>query len=178
MGVALLQDERVLWQGSPAHRSVFLSVDPAWMWFSVKFDAVLFAVLAAIIGLLNQGLGVVDGWSVTFFAAMFAGSTAFYFIEPFAWRFLTLRRTTYYVTDQRVVSVPGRRPRSVPLAEIDTLAFAESDDGSGYIRLYGRHMPDGFGNGTVAELIHVPDVREVVDLLSRLTGKTPVSRRP
>lgn len=35
-------------------------------------------------------------------------------------------------------------------------------------------MPDGFG--TVAELIHVPDVREVVDLLASLTGQTATAR--
>lgn len=175
MGVDLLSDERVLWQGSPAHRSVFLRVDPRWMRFSVKFNAVVFLLLTVVAGLFNLWLGVVDGWSVSFAAGMFAVSTALYFVEPFAWRFLTLRRTTYYVTDQRVVSVPGRRTRSVRLAEVDNLAFTEDEDGSGYVRLDQRYLPDGFGNRTVAELIHVPDVREVVNLLSMLTGRTPVN---
>jgi hypothetical protein len=73
------------------------------------------------------------------------------------------------------VSVPGRRTRSTRLAEIDNLAFTEEADGSGCVRLGQRAMPDGYGNGTVAELIHVPDVREVVTLLSSLTGRTPVN---
>jgi hypothetical protein len=64
----------------------------------------------------------------------------------------------------------------VLLAEIDNLSYAEEADGSGHIRLDQRIMPDGYGNGTVAELIHVPEVREVVDLLCRLTGQTPVAR--
>ena len=56
------------------------------------------------------------------------------------------------------------------LAEISTLAFAEEPDGSGYIKLEQRVMPDGYGNGTVGELIHIPDVRQVVALLSMLTS--------
>ena len=175
MGVDLLSDERVLWQGSPVRRSVFLRTDPRWMRFSLKFNAAAFLLLTVVAGLLNLGLGVVDGWSVTFGAGMFAVSTALYFTEPFVWRFLTLRRTTYYVTDQRVVSVPGRRTRSMRLDEIDNLAFTEDEDGSGYVRLDRRYLPDGFGNRTVAELIHVPEVRAVVTLLSTSTGREPVN---
>lgn len=145
------------------------------MRFSLKFNAAVFLLLTVVAGLLNLGLGVVDGWSVTFGAGMFAVSTALYFTEPFAWRFLTLRRTTYYVTDQRVVSVHGRRARSTRLDEIDTLAFTEDQDGSGYLRLDRRYLPDGFGQSRVAELIHVPDVREVANLLSTLTGRTPIN---
>ncbi|KJK42311.1 hypothetical protein UK23_37730 [Lentzea aerocolonigenes] len=175
MGADLLSDERVLWQGSPVRRSVFLRQDPKWMRFSLKFQAVVFVLLTAVAGLLRLGFGVVDGWSLTFAAGMFVVSTALYFTEPFIWRLLTLRRTTYYVTDQRVVSVPGRRTRSMRLDEIDTLAFTEDEDGSGYLRLDRRYLPDGFGHSRVAELIHVPDVREVVTLLSTLTGRTPVN---
>ena len=126
-------------------------------------------------GLLHLWLGWVDAWSVTSAAGFGVVFTALNIAEPFAWRFLTLRRTTYYVTDQRVVSVPGRRARSVRLAEIDDLAYWEIEDGSGYVRLDRRYRPDGFGNAAAAELIHVPEVREVVTLLSTLTERTPVN---
>lgn len=158
------------------HRSVFLRQDPKWMWFSLKFEAAFFVFLAAVFGLLHLWLGPVDSWIVKYAVVMPVVSAALHITEPFVWRFLTLRRTTYYVTNQRVVSVPGRRPRATKLTDIDTLAFAEEPDGSGYVRLDQRYMPDGFGNGTVAELIHVPDVREVVDLLATLTGQTATAR--
>jgi hypothetical protein len=173
MGVDLLPGERVLWQGSPAHRSVFLRVDPAWMRFSLKFDAVVLALLAAVYVLVNQWQDLAEVWRLGL--VMYCAPEVVRYAEPFVWRYRTLRRTTYYVTDQRVVSVPGRRARAVRLAEIDNLSYVEEADGSGYIRLDQRIMPDGYGNGTVAELIHVPDVREVADLLSRLTGRTPVA---
>ncbi|WP_434448051.1 hypothetical protein [Lentzea sp. E54] len=170
MGVGLLPDERVLWQASPAHRSVFLRTDPAWIRFSLKFGTVKILLIAALIA----WLGSVDTWGAIFtLVAAFVVFDVLYLAEPFLWRHRTLPRTTYYVTDQRVVSVPGRRARSVRLAEISNLTFTEEPDGSGHIRLDQRVMPDGFGNGTVAELIHVPDVREVVTLLSTLTGRTP-----
>lgn len=175
MSVDLLDGERVLWQAKPARHTIFLRSDPRWMWFSLKFDAVLVVFMAVVFVLLNWWLGPVDLWGVMFGVYGLAVPIVLQFTDPFAWRFFTLRRTTYYVTDQRVVSVPGRRARSVPLTEIDNLAFAENADGSGYVRLDQRVMPDGFGNRTVAELIHVPDVREVVTLLSTLTGKTPVN---
>lgn len=154
------------------HRSVFLRLDLRWMWFSLKFDTVMFAIMAVIAGLASTWLDLDELWMVAL--ATVVAPAVFHFAEPFIWRYRTLRRTTYYVTSQRVVSVPRRRARSVRLTEIDNLSYAEEADGSGYVRLDQRIMPDGYGNGTVAELIHVPDVREVVALLSRLTGKTPV----
>ncbi|MGW6933792.1 PH domain-containing protein [Lentzea sp. NPDC054927] len=174
MGVDLLPGEHVLWQGSPAHRSVFLRGDPAWMRFSLKFHAVALVLVVAVFALASQWLDLGDLWRIGL--AVFVAPEVAHFTEPFVWRFLTLRRTTYFVTDQRVVSVPGRRTRAVRLAEIDNLAYVEEADGSGYVRLDQRIMPDGFGNKAVAELIHVPDVREVVDLISRLTGQTPTAR--
>lgn len=174
MGVDLLPAERVLWQGKPVHRSVFLRVDPAWMRFSLKYHAVLLVITVVLCFLVDRSLDLATIWYIGL--GLVVLPEAVHFTEPFLWRYLTLRRTTYYVTDQRVVSVPGRRTRSVRLAEIGYLAFAEAEDGSGHIRLDQRHLPDGFGDRTVAELIHVPDVREVVDLLARLTGKTPVAR--
>src|SRR5690349_1803939 len=161
MGVDLLADEQVLWQGSPAHRSVFLRQDPKWIRFSLKFDAVLIVLLVMAGVLLNLWLGPVDSSTARIVVGVVVVPEVFRFAEPFVWRFRTLGRTTYYVTNQRVVSVPGRRARATKLAEIDGLAFAENADGSGYVRLDRRYMPDGFGHRTVAELIHVPDVREV-----------------
>ena len=155
------------------HRSVFLRLDLRWMRFSLKFHAVLFAITAVLFVLASTWLDLDDLWRIAL--ATVIVPEVFHFAEPFIWRYRTLRRTTYYVTSQRVVSVPGRRARSVRLKEIDNLSYVEEADGSGYVRLDHRMMPDGYGNGTVAELIHVPDVREVVDLLSRLTGRTPVS---
>ncbi|MFS8101725.1 hypothetical protein LFM09_31815 [Lentzea alba] len=178
MGVDLLSGERILWQGSPVRRSVFLRQDPKWIRFSLKFDAVLLVFLTAVVGLLHLWLGPVDSWTVKFTAGMFAASVALHHAEPFVWRFLTLHRTTYYVTNHRVVSTPGRRARAVKLAEIDALSYDRNADGTGYVRLDHRVMPDGFGNGTVAELIHVPDVDEVVALLANLTGRTPAQTLP
>lgn len=155
------------------HRSVFLRLDRKWIRFSLKFDAVLFVITVAAAALVSTTLDMRGVWSIAL--ATFFGPIVFNFAEPFVWRYRTLSRTTYYVTDKRVVSVPRRRARSVRLAEIDNLSYVEEADGSGYIRLDQRIMPDGYGNGTVAELIHVPDVREVVELISRLTGKTPVA---
>ena len=156
------------------HRTVFLRGDPKWMRFSLKFHAVLLVITVALCFVVDRSLDLDEVWVIAL--ATVIVPEIFHLTEPFVWRFLTLRRTTYYVTDQRVVSVPGRRARSVRLAEIPHLAFAEAEDGSGYVRLDHRILPDGFGNGTVAELIHVPDVREVVDLIARLTGKTPAAR--
>lgn len=156
------------------HCSVFLRTDPAWMRFSLKFVAGMFAITAVITGLVSTWLDLDELWMVVL--ATVVAPEVFHFAEPFIWRYRTLRRTTYYVTSQRVVSVPGRLARSVRLTEIGDLSYVEEADGSGYVRLDHRIMPDGYRNGTVAELIHVPDVREVVDLLSRLTGKTPVVR--
>jgi hypothetical protein len=173
VGVDLLPDERVLWQGSPVHRSVFLRLDLRWMRFSLKFHAVVFAITAVIVGLASMSLDLDEVWMIALATAV--APEVFHFAEPFIWRYRTLRRTTYYVTSQRVVSVPRRRARSARLTEIDNLSYVEEADGSGHIRLDQRIMP-GYGNGTVAELIHVPDVREVVDLLSGLTGKTPVAQ--
>ncbi|WP_439664468.1 hypothetical protein ACSHWB_25350 [Lentzea sp. HUAS TT2] len=176
MGVDLLPDEHVLWQGRPASRSVFLRVDPHWMRFSLKFDAVMFVLVVAVGALLSWWSGPLDPGILKVLAAVVIAPEIVRFVEPFAWRRFTLHRTTYYVTDQRVVSVPGRRARSTRLNEIEHLTFAEEPDGSGHVRLDGRYMPDGFGNSAVAELIHVPDVREVVTLLSRLSGK-PANER-
>lgn len=156
------------------HRSVFLRLDLKWMRFSLKFVAVMFAITAVITGLVSTWLDLDELWMIAL--ATVVAPEVFQFTEPFIWRYRTLRRTTYYVTSQRVVSVPGRRARSVRLTKIDNLSYVEEADGSGYVRLDHRIMPDGYGNRTVAELIHVPDVREVVDLLSRLTGRTPVVR--
>ena len=53
MGVDLLPDEHVLWQGRPAHHSVFVGLDLRWIRFSLKFNAVkivLIAVLAFLTG--------------------------------------------------------------------------------------------------------------------------------
>jgi hypothetical protein len=174
MGVDLLPGEHVLWQGRPARRTVFLRVDPAWMWFSLKYHVVLLAIMATLCFVVDRTTDMADIWLLGL--GLVVLPEAFHFTEPFVWRFLTLRRTTYYVTDQRVVAIPGRRARAVRLAEIGDLSYAEEADGSGYVRLDHRYLPDGFGNRTVAELIHVPDVREVVDLLARLTGKTPLAR--
>jgi hypothetical protein len=168
MGVDLLPDERVLWQGRPVHRSVFLRQDPKWMWFSLKYHVVLLVITAVLCFLVDRSLDLTFIW--------YLGLGLVVLPEPFVWRFLTLRRTTYYVTNQRVVSVPGRRARATKLTDIDTLAFVEELDGSGHVRIDRRYMPDGFGNRTVAELIHVPDVREVVDLLATLTGQTATAR--
>ncbi|MCX2953334.1 hypothetical protein [Lentzea sp. NEAU-D7] len=171
MGVDLLPDERVLWQGEPAHHSVFLRLDPKWIWFSLRFDAVKIAIVVGLALLAHGWTDFFDDWStVLLVCGAFVVLDLLYLAEPFLWRYRTLRRTTYYVTDQRVVSVPGRRARSVKLADIDALSFAEEPDGSGHIRLDRRIMPDGYGTRTVAELIHVPDVRQVVTLLSTLTG--------
>lgn len=174
MGVDLLPDERVLWQGRPVRRTVFLRVDPAWMRFSLKYHAVLFVITVAICLVVDRSLDLAGIWFLGL--GLVVLPEAVHFTEPFVWRYLTLRRTTYYVTDQRVVAVRGRRARAVRLAEINNLAYAEEPDGSGYVRLDQRIMPDGFGNGTVAELIHVPDVREVVGLLATLTGQTATAR--
>jgi hypothetical protein len=173
MGADLLPAERILWQGRPVHRAVFLRHDLRWMRFSLKFHAVVFAITAVIAVLVDTWLDLDEIWMIAL--ATVIVPEIFTLSEPFVWRYRTLRRTTYYITDQRVVSVPRRRARSVRLAEIDNLSYVEEADGSGYIRLDQRIMPDGFGNGTVAELIHVPDVREVVDLLAGLTGRTPVA---
>lgn len=154
-------------------RSVFLRLDLRWMRFSLKFHAVVFAITAVIAALVSTSLDLHEVWMIALATVVLP--EVLHFAEPFIWRYRTLHRTTYYVTNQRVVSVPRRRARSARLAEIDNLSYAEEEDGSGYIRLDRRIMPDGYGNGTVAELIHVPDVREVVDLLSRLTGRTPVA---
>ncbi|SMD13868.1 hypothetical protein [Lentzea albidocapillata] len=171
MGVDLLPDEHVLWQGKPAHHSVFLSLDVKWIRFSLKFDAVKIALVAGLVFLTHGWTDVFDNWSTALLVlGAFVVLDLLYLAEPFLWRYRTLRRTTYYVTGQRVVSVPGRRARSVKLADIDDLTFAEEPDASGYIRLDRRIMPGGYGNGTVAELIHIPDVRQVVTLLSTLTG--------
>ncbi|MEV6719037.1 hypothetical protein AB0M48_44170 [Lentzea sp. NPDC051208] len=171
MGVDLRPDERVLWQGEPAHHSVFLRLDLKWIRFSLKFGAVKIALIAGLAFLTHGWTGFFADWSTALLVCgAFAVLDLLYLAEPFLWRYRTLRRTTYYVTDQRVVSIPGRRARSVKLADIDNLSFTEEPDGSGHIRLDRRIMPDGYGNGTVAELIHVPDVRQVVTLLSTLTG--------
>lgn len=155
-------------------RTVFLRVDPAWMRFSLKYHAVLFVITVAICFVVDRSLDLAGIWSLGLGLVILP--EAAYFTEPFVWRYLTLRRTTYYVTNKRVVSKPGRRARATQLVEIDTLAFTEEPDGSGYVRIDRRYVPDGFGNRTVAELIHVPDVREVVDLLATLTGQTATAR--
>ncbi|MDX8050477.1 hypothetical protein SK571_13885 [Lentzea sp. BCCO 10_0798] len=171
MGVDLRPDEHVLWQGEPAHHSVFLRPDPRWIRFTLKFDAIKIAIVAGLALLTRGWTDFFDDWPTALMVlGAFVVLDLFYLAEPFLWRYRTLRRTTYYVTDQRVVSVPGRRARSVKLTDIDDLSFAEEPDGSGHIRLDRRLMPDGYGTRTVAELIHVPDVRQVVTLLSTLTG--------
>ncbi|MGW6447891.1 hypothetical protein [Lentzea sp. NPDC055074] len=177
MGVDLLPDEHVLWRGRPVRRAVFTRPDLRWIRFSLKFHAVLILLTLAVAGAAHEWAGYLDSWSdVLGVCAGFATLGLLGLAEPFLWRRFTLHRTTYYVTDQRVLSVPGRRARSVRLTEIDRLSFDEEPDGSGHVRLDGRVAPDGFGNGTVAELLHVPDVGEVVALLSRLTGQPAIRR--
>lgn len=175
MIVALLPDEEILWQGKPVRRSVFLRGDWAWVRFSLKFNAVAVVVMAAILFALNLWLVPEDLGFIVPVLIFWVVADVAKFAEPFAWRYFTLPRTTYYVTNQRVLSVPGRRMRATKLAEIDHLRVAEGPDGSGHLRIDRRIMPDGIGNGTVAELIHVPGVRKVADLLSRLTGQQPVN---
>lgn len=176
MGVDLLPDEHVLWQGSPTRRSVFLRTDPAWMRFSLKFDAIALVSLTAIVALLNLWLDWSEIWSTAqVLLIVFVAPEVVRFSEPFVWRYRTLGRTTYYVTNQRVVSTPGRRTRATSLTAVEALMVAEEPDGSGYVRVDRRIMPDGFQHRTVTELIHVPDVRAVVNLLSTLTGRTPVN---
>ncbi|SFR23528.1 hypothetical protein SAMN04488564_10720 [Lentzea waywayandensis] len=177
MGVDLLPEEHVLWQGEPAKHSVFLRPDLTWIRFSLKFHAVLILLVVVVAAAAHGWADYLGSWSDVFGVCTgFAVLGLLGIAEPFVWRYQTLRRTTYYVTDQRVVSVPGRRARSAPLTEIGYLAFTEEPGGSGHIRLDSRVMPDGYGNGTVAELIHVPDVHEVVTLISTLTGQ-PANRR-
>ncbi|MET9229647.1 PH domain-containing protein [Lentzea sp. NPDC003310] len=171
MGVDLLPGEHVLWAGRPAKRTVFLRHDPRWMLFSLKFDAIGLLAVVAVVAVPALWTGEFDTELFRILVIVFLAPEAVRFVEPFIWRYRTLRRTTYYVTNQRVVSIPRRRARSVRLKEIDYLGFSEEPDGTGYVRLDGRLMPDGYGNGTVAELLHVPDVREVVTLLSTLTDK-------
>ena len=176
MGVDLLPDEHVLWQGSPVRRSVFLRADPAWMRFSLKFDAVALVVITAVAALLHLWQDASEPWfNVQVLLVAFVAPEVVRFTEPFVWRYFTLHRTTYYVTNQRVVSTPGRRTRATRLTAVHALMVAEEPDGSGYVRVDRRIMPDGFQHRTVTELIHVPDVREVVNLLSTLTGQTPVN---
>jgi hypothetical protein len=174
MGVDLLPDEHVRWRGKPVRRTVFTRPDPRWIRFGLTFHAVLGLLIAAVTGAVHEWTGHLDSWPVL--VGTYAGFAVLDLAEPFVWRRLTLHRTTYYVTDQRIVSVPRRRARSVLLTEIDALAFFEEPDGSGQIRLANRLMPDGFGTGTVGELIHVPAVRGVVALLSELTGQPPNER--
>jgi hypothetical protein len=177
MGVDLLPGEHVLWQGEPVKRSVFLRSDLTWIRFSLKFHAVLILLVVAVAAAAHVWAGYLGSWSDVFgVCAGFATLGLAGLAEPFLWRRFTLHRTTYCVTDQRVVSVPGRRARSARLTEIDHLAFIEEPDGSGHIRLTGRVVPDGFGNGTVSELIHVPGVHEVATLIATLTGQ-PANRR-
>ncbi|WP_394621643.1 hypothetical protein JNUCC0626_21910 [Lentzea sp. JNUCC 0626] len=178
MGVDLRAEERVLWQGNPTRRAVFVREDRRWTRFSLKFEGVKIGLLAASIVAGQGWADFFSGWPAALgtLAVLAALDLLFYFVEPFAWRRFTLHRTTYYVTDQRVVSTPGRRSRSTDLTEIGPLTFTEEPDGSGYVHLGGRVLPDGFGNRTVGELFHVADVHEVVTLLSTLTGQ-PASQR-
>ena len=104
--------------------SIFLRLDLKWIWFSLKFDAFLLVITVAAASLAGNLLDVHDIWRIVL--AMACGQLIFTFAEPFIWRYRTLRRTTYYVTNQRVVSVPGRRARSVRLAEIDNPKVASS----------------------------------------------------
>ncbi|GLY55067.1 hypothetical protein Lesp01_87220 [Lentzea sp. NBRC 102530] len=152
---------------------MFVREDRRWMRFSLKFEAVKIGLLAALIVAGQGWADFFSGWPAALgtLAVLAALDLFFYFVEPFVWRRFTLRRTTYYVTDQRVVSTPGRRSRSTDLTAISTLTFTEEPDGSGHIHIGDRVVPDGFGNRTVGELFHIADVREVVTLLSTLTGQ-------
>ncbi|WP_154696984.1 hypothetical protein [Lentzea guizhouensis] len=170
MAVDLLPGEQVLWQGAPVRRTPFLRTDSRWLWFHLKFDLGLLVLVAVVVVPLalwwDDDLTFL--WPlVTAWVAMDVLRVA----EPFIWRYLTLPRTTYYVTDQRVVAVRGRRVRTTQLGSIDELSAAVAPDGSGHVKIDRRISPDGFLQATVAELIHVPDAREVVMLLSTLTGQ-------
>ncbi|WP_030464831.1 hypothetical protein [Lentzea aerocolonigenes] len=62
MGVDLLPGEHVLWRGRPVARAVFLRQDLQWIWFSLKFDALV--VLAVVFALMNRWLDFGDIWVV------------------------------------------------------------------------------------------------------------------
>ncbi len=153
-------------------RTPFTRTDLRWLRFSLKFDAVLLVILAAVIVPVDRWLVPEDPSAVAPVLLGWAALHTLRTVEPIVWRYLTLPRTTYYVTDRRVLAVCGRRVRATRLTDISGLTAVAEPDDSGRVRIDGRIVPDGFLQATVGELLHVRDVDEVVDLLSTLTGST------
>jgi hypothetical protein len=177
VAIDLHPGEQVLWQGSPVRRTPFTRTDLKWLKFSLGFDAVLLAVLAATLAAVNLWLAPQDPSTAVRVLLAVVAWHVLRTAEPIAWRYVTLPRTTYYITDRRVLAVRGRRVRATRLSEISDLTAVVEAGGSGRVRVDGRIAPDGFLQATVGELLHVRDVDEVVRLLSTLTGSTSTLTR-
>ncbi len=117
-------------------------------------------------------MGQTMGWVMALFGLPFVLIGLGMLLAPFA-AFRTARRTVYALTNKRFITITEGRTRHVKSILPDlirSIERKERPDGSGNLRLILGYEKDGDGGAvtTAEDLIAIPDVRKVENLLMDL----------
>ncbi|MGW3958449.1 PH domain-containing protein [Amycolatopsis sp. NPDC005003] len=159
--IELLPGERVLWAGEPVHRPLYVAADgviapaglvlaAAALWFLLTREPSGPTMVAAVV-VLALGLYGAIGRSIV--------------------RYLALGRTTYAVTDSRIIARSGlfrQKERSSELAGLPTPSLKPGPSRTGTLT---------FGSGTVT-LIGVGEPKRVRDLLTKAIDEAKARQTP
>jgi hypothetical protein len=160
--IDLLPGERVLWAGEPVQRPLYVAAD------GVTAPAGLVVAAAALWFLLSQqpaGVGMAAAVVVLLLGLYGA-------IGRSAIRYLALGRTTYAVTDSRVIARSGlfrQKERSSELAGLSAPVLKSGRSGTGTL---------GFAEPGSVTLIGVGEPKRVRDLLTKAVDEAKRRQAP
>ena len=160
--IDLLPGERVLWAGEPVQRPLYVAADgviapaglvlaAAALWFLLTREPSGIVMAAAVVALVAGLYGAV-GRSVV--------------------RYLALGRTTYAVTDSRIIARSGlfrQKERSSELAGLPAPVLKTGPSRTGTI---------AFGGGGTVTLIGVGEPKRVRDLLTKAIDEAHARQAP
>ena len=165
---ALAPGEHLLWVGSP-RRGLELGRGD---WYAIPCS-IVFLELAAAWAVLGSPQG---SWLVRLVCALPALFAVYLAIGRFFVDARTRARTTYVITNRRVLLAVGARSSTlttIDLATTSTLSLDENEDGTGNVWLCPRTLHvhrqligwPGFQDGLPPVLRGVPRAREVLQIL-------------
>ncbi|QKV78539.1 PH domain-containing protein [Amycolatopsis sp. Hca4] len=160
--IELLPGERVLWAGEPVHRPLYVAAD------GVIAPAGLVLAAAALWYLLTQQPnGLVPAAAVVALVLGLYGA-----VGRSVLRYLALGRTTYAVTDSRIIARSGlfrQRERSSELAGLPAPALKAGPSRTGTL---------SFGGPGTVTLIGVGEPKRVRDLLTKAIDEAKARQAP
>jgi hypothetical protein len=165
--IRLSSGERLLWSGAPRQGVVFRSADGLLIPLSLMWGGFAFFWEAMV--LCSDGPAFMKLWGVPFVLVGLYLIVGRFFHD--AW---SRSRTTYGVTNERIVIVNGVNEKSLPLKTLAEVTLTTRSDGSGTIQFgslpFGAWSGMGFswpGMPRVPVFESIPDAHTVHDLIRR-----------